>query len=294
MSAACGLYNQVFRGDGMLPSRIALMPHLWLTLAILLYSIGLVYTLLTLRDRREHLDRAVMAAVRVGALFHLVALTESVWNSGDLTALTVQRAESVLAFLLMVLFFFTYWRYKTLSHGIFVFPLVILLTLFTAFGDKPIEFQSELLGSGWIFSHIALILAGYAALFFSFSSSILYLVQERSLKTHSFAAIASRLPALQVIDDIGFRSLLVGFPFMTMGLVAGAVIAEASYGASFFRDPKVVLSLVMWTVYMVLLYSRWTAGWRGRRAALLSTVAFLSATLAWAANYVSSVHRFGQ
>ena len=270
------------------------MPYLWLTIAIVLYGVGLVYALFTLRARREHLESVVIAAVRAGALFHLVALSESVWSSGNLTFLTVQRAESLLAFLLMLLFFFTYWRYQTMSHGIFVFPLVFLLTLFTAIGDKPIEFNSSLLRSGWIFTHIALILAGYAALFFSFASSILYLVQERSLKSRSFTGVSARLPALQVIDDIGFRSLLLGFPFMTLGLIAGSVIAEASYGAGFFRDPKIVLSLVMWAVYMLLLYSRWTAGWRGRRAALLSTVAFISATLAWAANYISSVHRFGQ
>lgn len=269
------------------------MPHLWLTIAISLYGIGLIYSLLTLRQRREDFERFVISVVRAGALFHFVALTESVWSSGDFTAITVQRAESLLAFLLMLLFFFTYWRYKTMSHSVFVFPLVLLLTVFTALGNKPIEFQSSLLRSGWIFTHIALILAGYAALFFSFTSSILYLVQERSLKTRTLSSLSSRLPALQVIDDIGFRSLLVGFPFMTLGLLAGAVIAESSFGAVFFRDPKIVLSLVMWTVYLVLLFSRWTAGWRGRRAALLSTIAFISATLAWAANYISSVHRFG-
>lgn len=270
------------------------MPIFWLTLALVLYGAGLVYSLLMLQQRREYLERTVVATVRVGALFHFVALAESVWDSGHLASLTVERAESLLAFLLMVVFFFTYWRYRTMSHGIFVFPLVFLLTLFTALGNKPLEFQSSMMRSGWIFTHIALILTGYAALFFSFASSILYLLQERSLKNRSLQGFSARLPALQVIDDIGFQSLLVGFPFMTVGLIAGSVIAEASYGAAFFRDPKIVLSVVMWSVYLLLLFSRWASGWRGRRAALLSTVAFICATMAWAANYISSVHRFGQ
>lgn len=268
------------------------MPHFWLTIAIVLYACGLAYSLFTLYGRREKLEPLVIALVRVGALFHFVSLAESVWTSRQISLLTTQRTESLLAFLLMVLFFFTYWRLRSFSHGIFVFPLVIVLTLFTALEQRPLEFSSPLLRSGWIFTHIALILAGYAALFFSFSSSILYLVQERSLKTRSLGGIASRLPALQVIDDIGFRSLLIGFPFMTFGLIAGSLIAEASYGALFFRDPKIVLSIIMWAVYMILLFTRWTAGWRGRRAAVLSTVAFLAATLAWAANYISAVHRF--
>ena len=63
---------------------------------------------------------------------------------------------------------------------------------------------------------------------------------------------------------------------------------------AYFRDPKVVLSLLMWAVYMLLLFTRWNAGWRGRRAAVLSSVAFVTATLAWAANYISLVHRYGE
>jgi ABC-type uncharacterized transport system permease subunit len=52
------------------------------------------------------------------------------------------------------------------------------------------------------------------------------------------------------------------------------------------------LSLLAWAVYMVLVYTRWTAGWRGRKAAMLSTFAFLAALGAWIANYFSSMHRF--
>ena len=102
----------------------------------------------------------------------------------------------------------------------------------------------------------------------------------------------SRLPALEVIDQMGYRSLLLGFPFMTFGIVAGSVIAQSEFGSLYFLDPKIVLSLLMYAVYMLLVYTRWNSGWRGRRAAYLSTFAFLAAVLAWAANYVSGVHRF--
>ena len=79
---------------------------------------------------------------------------------------------------------------------------------------------------------------------------------------------------------------------MTLGLIAGSAVAQAQFGASFFLDPKVLLSLLAWAVYMLLLYTRWHAGWRGRRAAILATVAFLAAVSAWAANYFSGMHRF--
>jgi ABC-type transport system involved in cytochrome c biogenesis permease subunit len=134
------------------------------------------------------------------------------------------------------------------------------------------------------------ILAGYAAIVLSFGASLLYLIQERSLKSRRLGGLLSRLPALEVIDEIGLRSLLLGFPFMTIGLIVGMALAQQTFGVINFFDPKIFLSLLMWAVYMVLLYTRWSSGWRGRRAAYLASGAFAAAVIAWAAN---TIHRFG-
>ena len=136
-----------------------------------------------------------------------------------------------------------------------------------------------------------MIFTGYAGLFVSFGASVLYLMQERALKAKSVAMLESKL-SLQAIDDIGYNSLLFGFPFMTFGLIAGSVLAIAKYGPLFFTDPKILLSFIMWIVYLLLLYTRWSSGWRGRRAALLATCAFVIALGVWAANSLSRVHRF--
>ena len=212
--------------------------------------------------------------------------------SGQLTLASVHNAESVLGFLIMVVFLVVYLIYQTTSPGIVVFPLVFLLTFVAATGQQPFLFTSPGLRTGWLFAHIALIFTGYAALVLSFGASLLYLIQERSLKSKKSSGLLSRLPALEVIDEIGFRSLLLGFPFMTLGLIAGSILAEARYGTRYFADPKILLSGLMWVVYMVLLYTRWNAGWRGRRAAYLATFAFGAAVLAWAANNFSQTHRF--
>jgi ABC-type uncharacterized transport system permease subunit len=79
---------------------------------------------------------------------------------------------------------------------------------------------------------------------------------------------------------------------MTLGLVAGTVVAQSTYGRVDFLDPKIALSALMWAVYLVMLYTRWSSGWRGRRAALMATLAFAVAIVAWLANYFSGMHRF--
>jgi ABC-type uncharacterized transport system permease subunit len=270
------------------------MPLFWLRISVLFYSLGLLYALSAVSRPCSWLARNVIQIVGIGMVFHFVSLAETAMITGHLglTAMSVYDSESLLAFLILTVFLVIYAKYRTTSPGIFVFPLVFLMTFAAALGQQPPDFSSPVMRSGWLFAHIAMIFTGYAALFLSFAASLLYLAQERTLKSKQPSSLMTRLPALQVIDDIGYKSLMLGFPFMTFGLIAGSVVAQAKFGATWFFDPKVILSLLMWCVYMLLLYTRWNSGWRGRRAAYLATVAFLVAISAWAANYFSAVHRF--
>lgn len=272
------------------------MPLLWLRIAVVFYGVGLLYALAQLNRKSDYLSREfILPSVGLGMVFHLVSLVEAAVLE-HVTLASVHHSESLLAFLIMFGFMVVRVKYKTTSPGIFIFPLVFLLTFASAIAQRPPQLTNPLLRSGWVFAHIALIFTGYAALFLSFAASLLYLVQSKNLKTKlknpTSGGMFSRLPALEVIDEIGYKSLILGFPFMTFGLMMGAVLAQQKFGARYFADPKVMLSLLMWIVYVLLIWTRWNSGWRGRRAAYMATFAFLAAIGAWAANFFSGVHRF--
>lgn len=269
------------------------MPLFWLRVALCFYGVGLAYALASFWGGRQVLTRITLPAVGLGMTFHFVALIENAWQSRVWAPGSMHELESLLAFLLMVFFFAIYARYQATAPGLAVFPLVFLLTASAALPSTPAETSMPLLVSRqWIYFHVGLIFIGYSALLFSFIASILYLIQERNLKRKTTSGFWSRLPALAVMDDIGYKCLIWGFPFMTLGLISGAILAEARYGPRYFVDPKILLSILVWLVYMVLLYTRWSAGWRGRRAAYLATFAFAAAVVAWAANNLSHTHRF--
>jgi len=267
------------------------MPLVWLRVAVAFYAVGLLYSLLLLGKKGDLLARVVEPAVGFGLIFHFVSLVEYTVLIGRLSWASIHYSESLLAFVAMVVFFIFFVGYRTSSLGVVIFPIVFVLTFASALGQKPVTITSPALRSSWIFVHVAMIFTGYAGLFVSFGASVLYLMQERALKAKSMALLESKL-SLQTIDDIGYNSLLFGFPFMTFGLIAGSVLAIAKYGPLFFTDPKILLSFIMWIVYLLLLYTRWSSGWRGRRAALLATFAFVIALGVWAANSLSRVHRF--
>ncbi len=251
------------------------MPLLWLRVALGCYAIGLLYALLALTQRSYLLNRIALPAMSLGMVFQFVSLTESVLAGGPVTITLVHNSESLLALLVMAAFMIVFLVYRTTSPGIVVFPLVFLLSFVAATGQQPFLLTSPGLRRGWLVAHIALIFTGYAALFLSFAASLLYLVQERSLKSKKASGTLLRLP-------------------VTLGLIAGSIVAQTTYGRVNLLDPKIFLSLLMWAVYMVMVFTRWNAGWRGRRAAYLAAGAVLAAVIAWSANYFSAIHRFVQ
>jgi ABC-type transport system involved in cytochrome c biogenesis permease subunit len=161
--------------------------------------------------------------------------------------------------------------------GAFVLPIAVVLSL-KATSSRP-GVLVPALASAWISIHIALAMVGIAAFVFNFAGAIMYLLQERQLKTKRPGAFYYRLPSLQTLDRLTFRTLALGFPFLTTGLVLGALWARAAWGSTFTFDPVAFLSFVAWLIYAGTLAGRAAAGWHGRRAAYSSIVGFVALVL---------------
>src|SRR3984957_19905701 len=200
------------------------MSLLWLRFALGCYFIGLVYAFVALTRTSDIFSRIALHAATLGMVFHFVSLTE-LFVSGQIVWASIHNGESLLAFFSMAFFMIIYLTYKTTSPGVVVFPIVFFLTFVAAVDEQPVLLTQFVSNKGWLVAHIILIFTGYAALVLSFGASLLYLLQERRLKAKKASSLISFLPALEVIDQIGYRSLLLGFPFMTLGLITGSIVA---------------------------------------------------------------------
>jgi ABC-type uncharacterized transport system permease subunit len=267
------------------------MQVLWLKIAVVLYGLATLTVLpVALYDRPRWARIAVPAAV-AAVFFHFVSLIEMLNAAHHLMPVEVHETRSLFGLIFGVTFLLVYWRYKTVSIGVFVLPVAFLLSLLPAFGKGSEELSAPVTHGGWILLHIALLLAAYAALAVSLIASVLYLIEERRLKSKRNSSMRW-LPPLETLDQIAARSLVLGFPCMTIGLMIGSFIAESSIGASFFTDPKVLLSFAMWGAYVAMIFIRQSIGLRGRRAVYLSSFAIVVVLAVWAANHFSQVHRF--
>ncbi len=265
---------------------------LWLRVAAVLYGLASVTALPAVLGERPRWQRTCLPLALGGWVLHLVASVEMLMAAHRLMPAGMHQVQSTLALLIVTAFLLICIRYRTISFGVFALPLAFLLVLVPAIGPDKYTFPSSLVRSGWITIHVTLLLAAYAALLFSLLASLFYLVQERRLKDRQSPRFLEWLPPLDTMDQIAQTTLVLGFYCMTGGLLIGSLIAQEHVGAAYFLDPKVVLSFVMWGLYVVMLFVRRSTGLRGRKAVYLSSAVFLVMLCVWAANLFSSVHRF--
>ena len=268
------------------------MALLWLRIAVLLYGIAALAVLPAALYNRPRWRHIAMPAALSAVFFHFVALAEMLNAAHHALPVDTHESLSMLGLLLGAAFLVLATVYRTVSFGVFLLPVAALLTLVPAFRPGAEVLDYPLLHTGWLFLHVALLLAAYAALLISLIASVLYLIQERRLKQKRTSQARSWLPPLETTDQIALKSLLFGLPCMTAGLLIGSVIAQEQFGAKYFSDPKILLTFALWIAYVAMIFIRRASGLRGRRAVYLSSFIVMVVLFVWAANQFSAVHRF--
>jgi cytochrome c-type biogenesis protein CcsB len=267
------------------------MAQFWLRIALTLYSLGLLHAIVTVVRRTERMYRIALGAVLLGIVFHLVALVEDGLALGHFPVTNLRETASLSAFLLAAALIVVHWRYHFQSLGVFLFPLIFVLMLPATLDRSIGSWDIPLLRNTWLYLHVSLIVLGHTAFFLTFAAGLMYLIQERELKSKRPRAFYYRLPPLESIDDLAYKSLAIGFPFITLGIISGAFWASSVLGPDWPTDPKIAWSFATWVIYLVLLCVRWVGGWRGRKAAYIAIAGFVATLVTWGTN--SGWHSFG-
>lgn len=193
---------------------------------------------------------------------------------GHIPITNLHEAASFFSWCIVLLFFFLEYRYRIGLLGSFIMPVVFVLMLSSSLLPRTINPLSPVLQSSWLGVHTVLAFLGDAAFAMAFGVGLMYLIQEHYVKSKHLGGLFRRLPSLQTLDEINYRLITLGFPLLTLAIISGAIWAETAWGRYWRWDPKEVWSLITWFIYALVLHVRLTAGWRGRRAAILSIIGF--------------------
>ena len=210
-----------------------------------------------------------------GFLLHTASIVYRYFDAGHLPITSMHEAASFFVWCIVLIFFFLEYSYKIGILGSFILPIVFILMLSSSVLPRGIRPLSPVLQSYWLGIHTFLAFLGNAAFAVAFGIGIMYLLQEHYLKSKHTHGLFKRLPSIQVLDEINYKMITLGFPLLTLAIISGALWAESAWGSYWRWDPKEVWSLITWFIYALILHIRLTAGWRGKRAAILSIIGFL-------------------
>jgi ABC-type transport system involved in cytochrome c biogenesis permease subunit len=191
-------------------------------------------------------------------------------------------AISTFVWLLALAYLYTEMTTDERAMGVFILPLLVALAAIPAFRpsveDRAAVLQGPLFGI-----HVSSLLFAYASFAIACVIGITYVLLFKEIKAKHLGFFYARLPSLQVLDQMNQRAIVIGWIFLTVGIVVGVVWAAQARAyaagdprvqAMSLQDPKIFVALVCWGVYSFELFAARRIGWGGRRAAYLSAVGF--------------------
>ena len=243
---------------------------------VVLYFVSTLLHLWYLLRQRPALYTTATLFLFLGFLAHALGLGLRFHETGYLPFANLQGGLSFFVWLLVGVYLLIQLRYRLPVMGSFMTPLALVLVLVNVVlpgaqgKELPLMFKSPLFPI-----HVSLAIFGDAFFALAFVLGIMYLLQLKEMKSKKLGFIYHRLPSLEVLDELNYRCLTLGFPLMTLGIIFGALWAKSAWGTYLKGDPKEVWSLITWAIYAALLHMRLNSGWRGRKAALMSIGGFL-------------------
>lgn len=255
-----------------------------LPLTMVLYTLGLMHSILGFYRKRHGFVNVALGLVACGFASHTLFLVLLALKVRHLPITNLSESLSFFAWCITVTFIVAHLRYRINVLGAFVLPLVSLLMIVSESIWEGNHTIPPLLRSRWLYFHTSVAFLAYASFFLTFVSAVLYLIQEKELKAKNFRFLYFRLPSLQICDDLLRRSLYAGFVLMSITIMTGALWAQQAWGRFWSWDPKETAALVTWAIYLVLVNYRLSAGWRGRWASYISIVGFVSTLFTFGIN----------
>ncbi|MGA7279322.1 MAG: c-type cytochrome biogenesis protein CcsB, partial [Desulfocapsaceae bacterium] len=205
--------------------------------------------------------------------------------------------ESLIFFALSItaLYLLVEKRQSNRVMGAFVMPIAFLCMAYASLSpniNDQIQPLLPALKSNWLIAHVITCFIGYAGFAIAFCLSLMFFL--RSDKQAGRTSILSRIPSFQLLDELTHKMVMLGFLFLTLGIITGAVWANSAWGRYWGWDPKETWSLITWFIYATFLHARLMRGWQGKKTAVLSIVGFGAVLFTYlGVNLLPGLHSYG-
>ena len=238
---------------------------------------GATGTILSRTDA-SHIGRYGTIFAVNGAVFLSLSILLRTFVAGRGPFANMYEFTVAFAFGTAAIYLFMEWRHQVRQLGAAVMPIVLGLLAYSATVPADVRPLVPALQNNLLLTvHVAVAIFAYGGFATAFGAAVLYFLQRK--------AGVAWLPAAGLLDDIGYRSVVVGFPMMTLVIILGAWWADIAWGRYWSWDPKETASLITWLVYGAYLHARVLRGWQGDRSNLFLVLGFLATLFTFFGNY---------
>src|SRR5579871_2926653 len=252
------------------------MPHLFLFLTIVAYVFSLGSYSRYLRSGREISGRLGTVFLVLGLVAHYFALLERSRGTNTVPYHDIYGSLSLFGWLLALIYLGLELFHRQRSVGAFVMPFVVAFFLAANLAPVGADKLSPPPAHGPIFAfHVTLSILAYAAFGLSFVLSLIFLVEQRWLRSRNMGAIVWRLPPLDLLERMSQSGVVVGLVAIIIGTALGFLWVDRLMGTVWHFDPKYAATLLVLVLYAAYLLLAKSAAWRGARASKLCVFNFV-------------------
>ena len=268
---------------------------------ILYAAAGVVYAIHFAR-RQPGIGRAATTLLLFAALSHTFVIGMQTMEVRHVPFANVSRLVSSFVWVLALSYVYLEVTTDERAMGVFILPILVGLQMIPVL-NPGVEKADPLLDSPWFWVHIASLLFAYASFALAAMLGLTYVLQFKEIKKKQLGYFYTRLPSLHVLDAMNSRAVVVGWLFLTIGVVVGVVWTAQARALSpgnvnlqemSLDDPKIFIAVLSWAVYSFQMVARRTLGWSGRRSAWMSALGFVIILLNFlpVSYFVTTSHTF--
>lgn len=250
------------------------MDTIFFQLALFAYLIATAGFLFFIIKKNKKLGSWSHRILIVAFALNSIYLVLAYYRLGAVPALDFKAALSFFSWTIIAAYLIFQLKFRITVLGSFVVPFSTFLMILSSTIPISTITVNPIFKTVWLPLHVATSLLGDAIFAIACIAGIMYLIQERQIKTKRLGAFYTRLPSLNSLDSINYYAIRYGFLLLTIGMITGSIVAQGAHGSYWLWDPKEVWSLITWLCYAILLHQRMVIGWRGRRSAIMSIGCF--------------------
>ena len=261
------------------------MDRYLLIIATACFLVAIAHTILGMRAGVFQPRRFNFVAVVLGFLFQTAFLSIRGHELGRCPITNLFEVIIFVAWSVVLFYIVVGPGYRLSLMGAFTAPVVVLLQVFALVAPIDSRQATKMPANSWLEFHASISLVAYGAFALACIAGVMYLVQERQLKTHQLHSIFYHLPPLTDLFAAITRLLWWGFALYTLGLISGFFVGEP------LPWLQIICAFGVWILYGLILQGRYLRWFAPKRVAALCIIGFSAAlTLLWGITFTAQTH----